>query len=63
MFNVKAIMKYYIRIIIVMLVFFAGLNKASSQSVIEDSLKSMLRRPNLSTEMKVMALSQLGRNT
>lgn len=46
-----------------MLVFFAGLNKASSQSVIEDSLKSMLRRPNLSTEMKVMALSQLGRNT
>ncbi|EJL68500.1 helix-turn-helix transcriptional regulator [Chryseobacterium populi] len=55
-------MKYYIRIIITIGVFFAGLNRASSQSVIEDSLKNLLRNPNLSPEKKAMTLSHLGRN-
>ncbi|MEY8759334.1 helix-turn-helix transcriptional regulator [Chryseobacterium tongliaoense] len=54
-------MRHYIRVIIIILVFFAGLNKVSSQSFIEDSLKSLLRNPNLSPEKKAMTLSHLGR--
>ncbi|WP_165851817.1 helix-turn-helix transcriptional regulator [Chryseobacterium pennipullorum] len=44
------------------LVFFAGLHNARSQSIIEDSLRNLLRRPGLSPEKKAMTLSHLGRN-
>lgn len=55
-------MKYYIRFLIILLVSFAGLNRVSGQSIIEDSLKTVLSRPNLSPEQRAMTLSYLGRN-
>ncbi|WP_080779917.1 helix-turn-helix transcriptional regulator [Chryseobacterium phocaeense] len=55
-------MKYYIKFILIVLILFAGLDKARSQSVIVDSLKSLLRSPGLKPEKKAMALSHLGRH-
>ncbi len=55
-------MKYSIRLLVIILVVFAGLNNTRAQSVIEDSLKTVLRSPNLSPEQKTMTLSHLGRN-
>lgn len=51
-----------IRLIIVILLIFIKIGSAWSQSIVEDSLKSLLRNPKLSPENKTMVLSQLGRN-
>lgn len=54
-------MKHYMRLVIIVFVLFAGIKTVWSQSVIEDSLKTLLRNPQLSPEKKTMALSHLGR--
>lgn len=55
-------MKYYIRFPIIILVLLAGHTGGSAQSIIQDSLKTVLRNPNLSPEKKAMTLSHLGRS-
>ncbi|MBL1220887.1 hypothetical protein JET18_08565 [Chryseobacterium sp. L7] len=55
-------MKYNIKFIIILILLFAGPGKVRSQSVMADSLKSLLRTPGLKPEKKAMALSHLGRN-
>lgn len=55
-------MKYTIKLIIILLLFFAGTGKICSQSIMVDSLKSLLRKPGLKPQQKAMALSHLGRN-
>lgn len=54
-------MKYSIRFIIILFIFSAGLHHVYSQSIIEDSLKRILRTPHLAPEKKTMTLSHLGR--
>jgi len=55
-------MKIYIWLSIILIAFFAGLKPASSQPVIEDSLRNILRQPKLKAEEKAMTLSHLSRN-
>jgi len=55
-------MKHPIKFIIILFLFFAGSDKVRSQSIMVDSLKSLLRNPGLKPEKKAMALSHLGRN-
>lgn len=54
-------MKYPIKFIITLVLFFVGLDKARSQSIMVDSLKNLLQKPGLKPEKKAMALSHLGR--
>lgn len=55
-------MNYRIRLTIILLLFFAHLHNARSQSLVADSLKSVLRKPGLAPENRAMALALLGRN-
>ncbi|KPE50821.1 hypothetical protein AOB46_12905 [Chryseobacterium indologenes] len=47
---------------IILVLFFVGLGKTRSQSIMIDSLKNLLRNSELKPEEKAMALSHLGRN-
>lgn len=55
-------MKIYIRLSIIFFIFFVCRNQVAAQSRIEDSLRTILRQPNLETEKKAMTLSHLARS-
>ena len=55
-------MKNYIKLISVFLLIYASPFYAIGQSLVEDSLKSLLNSPNLSTEKRAIVLAQLGRS-
>ncbi|SFM97937.1 regulatory protein, luxR family [Chryseobacterium oleae] len=55
-------MKYTIKLIIILFLLFTGTGKVCSQSIIVDSLKSLLRSPGLKPQQRAMTLSHLGRN-
>ncbi|MGE8380743.1 MAG: hypothetical protein ACN6PN_20405, partial [Sphingobacterium sp.] len=54
-------MKIFISLSLILLVFFTALKPAGAQSRIEDSLRTILRQPDLATEKRAVALAQLGR--
>jgi len=54
-------MKISISLSLILLVFFTALKPAGAQSRIEDSLRTILRQPDLATEKRAVALAQLGR--
>ncbi|MDF2514812.1 MAG: hypothetical protein K0R59_108 [Sphingobacterium sp.] len=55
-------MKVCVTLSIILSVLFAGIENTAAQSRIADSLRTILRRPDLAAEKRAMMLSQLGRS-